>query len=50
MLDEDTKGVAFSQTDGIDVESILVVVDARASDASFLVYQLTVQGVVMAIA
>ena len=50
VLDTDMKRIAFCQTDGIHVESILVMVDACTSDGSFLLNQMTVQGVVMALA
>ena len=50
MLDEDVKGVAFCQSDGIYMEGVLVVIDACAPDSTFLVNQMTVQRVVMAIA
>ena len=50
VLDEDVKGVAFCQSDGIHMKGVLVVIDASASDGTFLVDQTTVQGVVMTIA
>ena len=50
MLDDNMKRVAFCQTDGVDMESILVMIDACASDAAFFVDQMTVEGIVMTIA
>ena len=35
MFDENAKGIAFCQTDGIYMESVLVVVDACALDVAF---------------
>ena len=50
VLDKDVKGVAFYQSDGIYMEGVLVMIDARTPDFSMPVDQVTVQGVVMTIA
>ena len=50
MLDKDMEGVAFYQSDGVHMEGVLIMIDAGASDFPLLVDQVTVQGVVMAIA
>ena len=50
MLDKNMKGVAFCQSDSVHMEGVLVMIDAGTFDFSLFVNQVTVQGVIMAIA
>ena len=50
MLDMNMEGVAFCQSDSVHMESVLVMIDAGTFDFSLFVNQVTVQGVIMAIA